>query len=220
MKKPAYFLTALFFLAIFTLFGQEADTGGIHDGANVSELPQEQISPGDKKLYVITDFEFDIKGRTRPDALMYNGEFNKGEKIQGNACLEKYIRDKTQLLINQRVLKDNVEISYAAGEQEPDGTYPVTLTIKVEDTWNIIPLPKPEYNSNTGFNLTIKIKDYNFLGTMEPLTVDLGYSYDEDNRNSFLFGIYSDIPFRAFGFNWNFLFDNSFDYRPDVEQPF
>ena len=170
--------------------------------------------------YVIADYEFEIKGRTRPHALIYNGEFKTGEKIRGQADLDKYISDKTQMLTNQRVLKDNVVITPSVGEQNEDGTFPVTLFISVEDTWNFIILPYPKYKSDSGFDLTVKARDYNFLGTMNPLRVDLGYIYNEKHQSTFKLEVYSDTPFEAFGYTWNLRFDNQFWYRSDIEQPF
>jgi len=189
--------------------------------AEVQNTADDQpVLSDDSRLYVITAFDFDIKGRTRPYALIYNGELKTGEKLSGQENLDKYIRNKTQLLINQRVLKDNAVITYSVGEQAEDGSYPVTLTIKVEDSFNIVALPKPEYTTNTGFELTIKARDYNFLGTMNPLRVDLGYRYDENNHSSFQFEVYSDTPFRALGYTWNLRFDNLIWYRPQVEEPY
>jgi len=201
-------------LAAFPLFSQEAVLD--HEAKEKSE----DTLPDDDQLYVITAYEFDIKGRTRPDALLYVGEFREGEKLQGQANLEKYVSDKTQVLINQRVLKDNAVISYSIGEQLEDGAYPVTLTMKVEDSWNIIALPYPRYSSHTGLGLTVKARDYNFLGTMNPLRVDLGYSYDENDHSSFVLGVFSSTPFRALGYTWKLKFDNTFSYRPDVDEPY
>ena len=195
-------------------------------GAEVQEEP-EFLPDEEDMLFVITDFYFDIRGRTREDALIRTIELKKGEKINGRANLEEYVRDKKQMLTNQRVLKDNAEISYTIGEQEEDGSYPVILTINVEDTWNIIALPRPKYKSDTGLDLTIKARDYNFLGTMNPLRVDLGYiyqnekqSYDGTQQHTFKLEVYSDTPFNAFGYTWNFRFDNLFWYRSEAEQPF
>jgi len=100
------------------------------------------------------------------------------------------------------------------GGRNEDGTYPVTIMIKVEDTWNIIPLPRPYYKNNV-FDITIKARDYNFLGTMNPLRIDFGYNYnkDEEQPHSFLFGVYFDIPFRFLGYYWNFVFENTVQYR-------
>jgi hypothetical protein len=219
LKIPVLLLFALFVTWAPPLIAQESFTEAeVHE----QELPSESEvqDTADTRLYVITAFEFDIKGRTRPFALIYNGEFKTGETLEGQANLDAYIRDKTQILVNQRVLKDNAVITHSVGEQAEDGSYPVTLTINVEDSWNIIALPKPEYSTNTGFDLTIKARDYNFLGTMNPLRIDLGYRLDENSRSSMQFEVYSDTPFRAFGYTWNLRFDNLFWYRPQVEQPF
>ncbi|MDR0316185.1 MAG: hypothetical protein LBH97_04715 [Treponema sp.] len=209
-------------MAILPLFPQEIDSA-IPD--EVFELlpdsqPNAVFTPDSGAVYVISSIDFNIRGRTRPDALMRKGEFREGEKIQGTANLEKYISEKTQLLINQRVLKDNVVIDYSIGEQQENGDYPVTLLIRTEDTWNIIAVPYPKYSSNTGFELIIKARDYNFLGAMNPLRLDIGYKYDQNQHNFFVLELTSDYPFKAFGYNWNFVFNNAFNYRPDVEEPF
>jgi hypothetical protein len=220
-------LPLLFVVCVFPLAAQdypaetEAQEQEFTPEAEVENNAEEEIAISeDEMLYVIAAFEFDIKGRTRPFALIYNGEFKTGETLKGQENLDKYIRDKTQILVNQRVLKDTAVITYSVGEQADDGSYPVTFTIKVEDSWNVIALPKPEYTTNTGFELTIKARDYNFLGTMNPLRVDLGYRHDENNHNSFQFEVYSDTPFRVLGYTWNLRFDNLFWYRPNVGQPF
>jgi hypothetical protein len=188
-----------FLLAAFPLFSQE-----------ISE---------DSELYVITAYEFVVKGRSRPNALLYklieHGEFREGELIIGKANLDNYINDITQIYINQRVLKNNVEVNYSVGARNEDGVYPVTIITKVEDSWNIIALPRP-YIKNNVFDLTIKARDYNFLGTMNPLRIDLGWNYNEDERHSFLFGVFFNTPFKAFGYYWNFTFDNTIQYRVDA----
>ena len=169
--------------------------------------------------YVIIAYEFSVKGRSRPNALLYklieHGEYREGEIITGKASLEKYISDITQIYTNQRVLKNNVEVSYSVGDRNVDGTIPVTIMTKVEDTWNIIALPRPYYKNNV-FDLTIKARDYNFLGSMNPLRIDIGYNYNEDQQHSFMFGVFSNTPFKAFGYYWNFTFDNTVQYRIDA----
>jgi hypothetical protein len=195
--KPRLYL--LFCLALctgFSLFAQETNS-----------------------VFVINSANSDVKGRTKHFALIRNGEIKIGEEIHGLEKLEKYISDKTQLLLNQRVLS-TVKIDYTIGEADPDGKYPVDLVILVEDTWNIIALPYPKYDSNTGFELILKARDYNFLGRMNPLRLDIGYKYDQNNRNALLIELESDTPFTALGYNWNLYFNHYFDYRPDAEEPF
>jgi len=173
----------------------------------------------DNSVYIINSFKFNITGLTRTDALIRKGELKTGEEITGFAELEKYIQDKTQLLFNERVL-DSVSIEYTVGEPLDGGKLPVDVIINTKDTWNIVAIPRPRYSSNTGFDITLKARDYNFLGTMSPLRIDLGYSYDENRQNSFFLMFDSNIPFSAFGLNWNIKFYNDFYYRPDTDKPF
>jgi len=222
-------LVLFLFLAALSLFPQEiiAEDEGEVQSVSRDAFPAEDTSPtvdtspiGDASaLYLIAAYEFNVKGRSRQSALVYKlieqGEFREGELITGKANLEKYISDITQIYTNQRVLKDNVEVSYFADARNKDGAYPVTIIINVEDSNNIIVLPKP-YFKNDVFDITIKARDYNFLGTMNPLRIDIGYNYNENKRHSFMFGVYSNTPFNAFGYHWNFILDNTVQYRVDA----
>ena len=90
----------------------------------------------------------------------------------------------------------------------------------MEDTWNIVALPQPRYDTNYGFDITIKARDYNFLGTMNPLRADVGYRYDQQGRSFIRLMLDSGVPFSVFDLNWFFDFDHYFFYRPDVSKPF
>jgi hypothetical protein len=187
-------------------------------GAFSQELPpgEEDISPEESLPYYIRHIEYDITGRTCSFALIYHGRFQEGERFRDREALEQYLREKLQLLVNQRVLEE-VRIDHTLGEPDGNGAVPVDLVVRVRDTWNIIALPYPQYDSNTGFELTIKARDYNFLGTMSPLRVDLGYNLAQDRlwnfgKGAFKFELDSDIPFNALGFNWKIDFDHFFSY--------
>jgi hypothetical protein len=164
-------------------------------------------------VYTIRSVEFESSGssfspwKSRAFVLFYHGEFKYGEEIRGMAGLEEYVRDKAQLLMNQRVLAD-VHIDFIVGEKEPDGRYPVDLRVTSRDTWNIIAVPRPQYSSNSGFDLTVKARDYNFFGTMEPLRLDIGYNHDENGDDILKLEIDSNIPFTAFGYYWRINFDH------------
>jgi hypothetical protein len=196
------------FLLCFPVFSQE-------DGGTEPVIE----GPKPDSVFVINSFDINIKGTTNPYAVIYKAELKKGEEINGLAQLEKYIADKKQLLSNERIL-ETVSIDYTTGEASESGKIPVDLVINIVDTWNIIIIPYPKYSSNSGLELTIKARDYNFLGTMNPLKLDLGYKYDEEQRNSIFFELDSYTPFTAFGFNWYFKFFHSFYWRPDTEQPY
>ena len=203
VNKPI--IALLLMLALPSVFPQESDAGGYQSGVD--------------SIYVISSIDFDITGRTRPYAALYNGEFREGEEIQGQENLEKYIRDKTQLLLNERVL-ETVWIDYVTGQAREDGKIPVHLTVNIKDTWNFIIIPIPRYSSNTGLELILRYRDYNFLGSMNPLPVNVGYRYDQNRHHSGFFELESELPFGAFGYHWTFKFEVFFDYRPAVEEPF
>jgi hypothetical protein len=123
--------------------------------------------------------------------------------------------------MNQRAL-ESADIRCFEGDALEDGSVPVDLLIITKDTWNIIALPKPQYDDNTGFELTLKARDYNFLGTLSPLRVDLGYTLAADkvwdySKGAFNFLLDADIPFKAFDLNWNVNFDHAFSYT--YEEP-
>jgi len=211
----------MFLFICFSVYCQE-DRDEISETSSKKEFILNDILQNDKYgedlIFIINSFNYNVIGRTLPFVLNNKTEFKKGEEITGKTNLIKFIKDKGQLLTNERVLKDNVKIEYTIGDVTEDGKYPVDMEIYVEDTWNIIALPYPKYRTNYGFELTIKARDYNFLGTMQALRVDLGYKYDEENNQSFFsLMVDSGMPFQAFGLNWLFDFDNFFDYRPDVE---
>jgi hypothetical protein len=203
--------TLLFFVQFFC-YGQTDDA-----------LPADaEFSSDDTTEYYIRDFIFHITGFTRQSAIIYNAELAPGERITGSANLEKYRERKSQVLRNFRAL-DSVEILCIVGEIEENGFTPVDLDIIIKDSWNIIALPKPQYDDNTGFELTLKARDSNFLGSLNPLRVDFGYTLDEEHiwdfsKGSFNIMVDSDLPFRFMGYNWNLNFDNTVSYIYD--EPF
>ncbi|GHV89631.1 hypothetical protein AGMMS50268_01340 [Spirochaetia bacterium] len=180
-----------------------------------TERPAASAPVADSTIYRIRRIDFNITGRSRPFALLYNGKLTDLKDISGRENLEIFIQDRTQRLINQRVLENDVHIEYTLGEMDESGKVPVDLLITVRDTWNLMIFPKPLWDNNSGFDLTIKARDYNFFGTMNPLRIDLGYLYETKNdRNDSKFNLLvdTDIPFRAMGLMWNINFDNEFNY--------
>ncbi|MDR2518526.1 MAG: hypothetical protein LBD13_03820 [Spirochaetaceae bacterium] len=227
-RKRLFFL---FFMLPALVFGQEESAlpeddalkqeiiepqEGAPEAAEAEAPPQEKAGL-ESALFTIRAVDFNVTGRSRPSSLMYHGEFAIGEKIPGKDALDRYITAKTQLLSNQRVL-ETVAIDYTLGEPDSKGLVPVDLLVTVKDTWNIIALPYPKFDSNSGFELIIKARDYNFLGLMTPLRIDLGYEHKEGSsvvgsvKDVFKAEIDTNTPFKAFGFNWNIDFDHFFSY--------
>ncbi|MCL2558361.1 MAG: hypothetical protein FWE09_07770 [Treponema sp.] len=175
---------------------------------------------GGDALFVITAFDLDVTGRTRPAALMREGNLVVGQELRGIDALDAYLRDRTQALTNLRTLRDTVRMSYAIGPARPDGSYPVTIVVRTEDSLNVIAFPVPEYSSHGGWGIDLRARDYNFLGSMRPLRVDLGYRSEQDGQSSFEALLDLSLPFDALGYRWGFRFENFLSYRPGLDEPF
>lgn len=182
----------------------------------------QQENYSDDALYVIDSWVFVTDGITRDYALNNRLNLYNGEILKGMAALANFISEKTQLLLNERIF-ESARIEYTTGQALPfdsEEAYPVDLVIYTKDSWNIIALPYPKYDDNSGFSISIKARDYNFLGAMSPLKLDLGYQYDIEGKSTFSFLLDSNIPFPLFGLIWEIDFDNEFMYRMSAEKPF
>ena len=158
-------------------------------------------------IYIINAVEFKVDGRSMHFVLMDRGEFVTGEKITGKGNLDAYIADKTQLLRNSR-LHDEVLIEYTFGAAETGDAIPVSLNVYIKDSNNFVIMPYPRYSSNDGFKINLNLRDYNFLGTLQALRIDLSYRYYNNPHNDIInhetgISLETDIPFRAAGLNWN-----------------
>ena len=150
--------------------------------------------------YRIAAVVYEIDGKTRGKALDDKLDIKIGKEFASLAALEAYVADKRKVLVNQRVL-ESAELSYSVGEAA-GGPATVTLTVRAKDTWNLIILPYPRYSTNDGLLLSLRLRDYNFAGTMETLFVDLDYRYDENGNQSFGLGVEFALPFELGGLDW------------------
>ena len=209
--KTALPTILIVFLALASVHAQEVIDDEAEETAALFSEDLSEALPEEDFIYVIRGLKFFIDGISRPYALINNGEFIEGERIFGKANFEKYLQRKRQLLLNKRIL-DEVTIEYSLGNAEEDGVVPVKLLVDIVDSKNLVILPYPKYDSNEGFSLTLKLRHYNFFGTMSTLAVDLGYQRNTDSQNVINFSIDSDIPFYLFGLNWIVNFDNTIRY--------
>jgi hypothetical protein len=155
--------------------------------------------------YYIKKIDITITGRTRKDAVMRAGAFVMGEELRDDAALDAYIERKKEALLNNRALAE-VIITYRV-EDEEDGRKGLIIHVEARDTRNFIILPEPKYTSNAGFEPALKLRDYNFLGTLTPLKIDLGYTLDEfhlerASKGQYSISVEAQAPFRAAGREW------------------
>ncbi len=169
--------------------------------------------------YRIVDVKYDIIGRTREYALNKNLDIRKNVVFSSKEVFEMYLTHLKQVLVNQRVLQES-EITYTTAEADENGTMPVTLLITAKDTWSILPLPYPKYNSNDGFSFKLKVKDFNFWGSMEPLDFEIVFSQEnEGNDNVLSTGLSFAIPFSMGVFDAKWETDSSLSYTIGADRP-
>lgn len=166
--------------------------------------------------YRINEVSYDISGLTREYALEQKVPIDTKTIFHDEESFNKYISNLEQVLNNQRVFQStSVTLTYL--DKDVTDVIPVDILITTVDTLNIIGVPYPSYNSNTGLTLKIKVKDYNFLGSMETMTFDLNYKAqgaDTSDDIKHIFGINFgfSIPFQFYSLPASWNNDLSFSY--------
>ncbi|MDR1230222.1 MAG: hypothetical protein LBK61_02350 [Spirochaetaceae bacterium] len=171
-------------------------------------------------VYYIRNVEYDIQGKTKPFALLIAAGITIGEEIAGDEQLAVYIEEKEQTILNNRQIEIAV-IEYAVGGADETGRFPVDILLKTSDTNNFIILPYPKFSSSSGTKLELRLRDFNFAGTLSEFGINLGYARDADGNNYANAVLKFDLPFQYLGLVWNFGFNNEFSYRIDnSDEPF
>ena len=161
------------------------------------------------QAYYIESITFESNGRSSEYQLAIKAEIREGTQFRDKLALEVYLADKRQILLNERVL-ESVEISIFEKSVDSDNRIPVEIFIRTVDTWNIIALPYFRYDSNEGLLLSIRARDYNFLGSMVPLRIN--FNLEEDLAGDTFWGADADFsyPFPAFGLDWDWSLAGAF----------
>ncbi|GHV83430.1 hypothetical protein AGMMS50212_07700 [Spirochaetia bacterium] len=170
----------------------------------------------ENNIYYIKNIQCDIDGSTKEFVVLDAAQIRISDEIQGESALFDYIQDRTRLLNNYRIF-ESASLEYKEAEKDNDGRIPLDITIRVKDTRNLIIFPEPKYSSSSGFEPSIKMRHYNFLGRNTVLRTEFGYGREEDNEASYSkdnlnFELNVDIPFIAMGYKWNIKFENNFKY--------
>jgi hypothetical protein len=176
----------------------------------VSAYAQDQAEPAAVEPagpFVIRSLDFQVQGRTRAFALAQKLEADGpvvGRIFADRAALDSFVADKRQILVNNRVLASaRAHVDFQPNE---GGGSDVALLFIVADTQNLIVLPEPKYDSNTGLTLYLKGRDYDFFGTMQTLELNLSYVNETVNNRYFEAATDFSLPFRAFDADWSFGF--------------
>jgi len=163
-----------------------------------------QIFAEAPKGFRVAEVEYDIVGSTRKYPLSQKVEIDKTKIFATQEEFKTYIADLEILFLNVRVL-ETAKIDAEYGTAGTDGIVPVKLIVHTVDTWNIIGFPYPKFDSNSGTELKLKLKNYNFFGSMEPMNTDVIFAVDNDGKKEFESNFSFAIPFEYKGqrFKWD-----------------
>lgn len=164
--------------------------------------------------YKISKVNLHVSGITQPYILEQKVGFQKGTVLRDEEAFEKYLKDLNQRFENTRNFS-SVDIQYSMTDPDENGLCLVTLDVKTTDSSHFLPLPYGTFSSSSGFAAKLKMKDTNFLGTMNELSASLDFQFKPDsNGNQFKqfeprFTFTYNYPFKKD--KWNFSWNNDYD---------
>ena len=169
--------------------------------------------------YQITDVTYEIQGKTKQYAIENAVDISKKRIFNSYAEFSAYIQDLTQQFQNQRVFESS-SVTVIYEDAGTDGITHAHLYVSTKDSKHFLAVPYPKYNSNDGFDFKIKMKDMNFLGTMNVMNFDVNFAIENDDDDSdkknYLVGLsFSyDYPFKLgpFKASWNNAFDIDYTF--------
>jgi hypothetical protein len=127
----------------------------------------------------IGDVQYRIDGRTTEQALSRTLKIDTTREFTSPEELASYVQLLRGQLSSCRAF-DETEIAGTLSSPDGNGTVTDKLVISVHDTKNTIIVPYPSFSSNTGLSVKLKLKDYNFVGSLAPLSASLYYAPDDD----------------------------------------
>jgi len=165
--------------------------------------------------FIIRNINYTIDGTTRESILSHYLNIKSGQSFASKDDLLNCLDTKVQLIDNQRTLaQGSIDASYSKNPNNPDITF-VDLEIYIKDSWNYIVLPYAKYDSNEGFLLSLRGRNYNFLGGMETLSINLDYLKPDGGASEYSLNGGLELPFYLWGYDWNFSFDEDVIVSPD-----
>ncbi len=175
------------------------------------------LSAGEEETWTIRNVSYIIDGKTREDVLSHYLNIKTGKIFSTKAELEVYLKDKIQLIKNQRTLAGgDIESKYESDPENPGG-YFVDIQVNVKDTWNYILLPYAKFDSNKGFLVSLRGRNYNFLGGMGELSGNLDYLLTTSVKSEYSLNGGFTLPFYIWDYNWKFSFDEDVTISSDTQ---
>ncbi|HAH61673.1 MAG TPA: hypothetical protein DCL73_06205 [Treponema sp.] len=172
--------------------------------------------PAFSSSYRINSVSYNIKGMTRGSVVERNVEVDRTTIFPNEDALAAYLRDYTQQLENTRFFEE-IKVDYTTTVPDTDDFCLVSLTVNLKDSFHFVGVPYPKYDSNSGFLMKLKLKDTNFLGSMNSMSSDINFGFEQDSEDEPLspivgFNFSFDYPFSLNKLDATWSNDYSFSY--------
>lgn len=153
--------------------------------------------------YKIKDYEFNISGAglkifgtTKEYSIITKYPINTNTIYSSIEDLENFLTDYKTQLESSRAFED-IEIKYETLlSEEPSDITEIILKFDIQDSHHFLAIPMFNYNSNNGLTLKLKVKDTNFLGSLNTMNFDLNVVFNDGKVIPGLNFSY-DQPFKA-----------------------
>lgn len=181
-------------------------------------LPADESETADAQQPVcfrIRDVHYEIDGHTRESVLRDYLDMHTGECFKSREEVQEFVDQKKQLIQNQRTLAGgDIDLRF---EQDAENSklVHVDIEVRVSDTWNYILLPYGKYDSNEGLLISLRARNYNFLGGMEELAINLDYLKPSIAGNEYSLNSELAIPFFWLDYKWMFRFQEDIQIKPE-----
>lgn len=173
--------------------------------------------------YQICGVEYFINGITRQEHLEKKIKVNRKIIFETEEDVQNYVNELIQKYKNLRVF-DDIQIEYLAGKPEADQPAPVILNVKVIDSKNFVIVPYYKYDSNDGHVIKGKIKDSNFLGTLNEASGDIYFAIDPKDSSNTDYKIGASFNYKypfymgIIEASWNNDLDFSYTFGKDIPE--
>lgn len=175
--------------------------------------------------FIINDTDFDIKtngfkflGKTQESALFMKYPLDKKTVFSSTDEFEKYLDNYKKQLISSRAF-DNLVITYTTVDSDDSEIKHINLFFDILDSHHFLIMPYPKYSSNEGGSLKLKIKDSNFLGTLNTLSSEINLQLDNNGRLSPGLALDYNLPFQIGNVNAEWVNDYLVTYTTGDDTP-
>ena len=173
--------------------------------------------------YRITDITYSIAGKTNPKLIQRDIPVDTKTVFHDESALVKYIDDYKQQLFNTRFFEE-VIIDYIVSPPDENDACTVSISASLKESFHLLAMPYYKYDSNNGSVFKIKVKDTNFLGTLNALNSDINFQMKQTSETAamqYIFGasISYNYPFSFFSYDATWTNDDSVTYTIGDSSP-